>query len=567
MLKLLSLSKSALGILGLLSLVVAALQFVVPLYMMAIYNRILQTQSFESLQLISMIAVFLLAIMGIAEIGRSRLLALISKRISSYLNKDVYEAIMATPGSALGQALNLPQNQARLQPIHDLKTVSGFVAQGGVNTFFDAVLAPIFLVALFLLHPWLGLLGITGATTIFALAFAAEILARRNVAEIGKIEGGAQAVLERSLNQYDAVAAMGMSEPLYGRWRTARAISSGKATSAQTVSGILTGLAKSMRLILQMGVLGLGAYLALTTDYFLAGAIIAASIILGRALSPIDQSIGLWRPYVQARLASQRLAQIMETLDQIPPRIDLPKPKPSLTFESVTLLIPNQENPLVQNASFRLTAGDVMGVFGGNGMGKTTFLRAAVGLQAPKLGVIAIGSAPVAGFTPEDRAKYFGYLPQDVQLLPGTIADNIARFREIDKNALFDAVELAGAEDLIQSLPDGYSTNLEEIGLSSGQKQLIGLARAVYGDPILLCMDEPTANLDVFSRQRILRLIEDRKTKGLVTVLVAHEDQILDSCTHLFQMGAQNRRGRARFGEKSEILGALAQEAKKAKKP
>lgn len=562
--RLLFLSTPALWLLALLSVVVAALQFVVPLYMMAVYNRILQTQSLESLQLISFIALFLLIILGIAEMGRSRLLALVSKRVTSYLNKDVYEAILASPGSELGRTLNEKQPSGpRTQPLQDLRTVSGFLSQGGISTIFDAIFAPVFLVAMFVLHPLLGFIGIGAAVIIFSLAISAELLARKNVEDIGKIEASAQATLEQSLNQFDAVTAMGMTEPLYAQWNLARAEGALQTTWAQSLSGVLTNTAKSVRLIVQMAVLGVGAYLAVTTDYFLAGAIIAASIILGRGLAPIDQSIALWRPFVAARQASRRLVTLMDVMESVAVPFDLPKPKAELHADALTLLIPGQDTPLIQNASFHLAPGDILGIFGANGMGKTSLLQAVAGLVAPKRGVIALGTGAVTAMSGADRAKYMGYLPQDVQLLPGSIAENISRFQEVDKNALFTAVEMAGAEDLIQSLPLGFNTPLHEISLSSGQKQQLGLARAVYGDPVLLCMDEPTANLDAISRKRIALLLEDRREKGLLTVLVTHEDHVLAQCSHWLQMGARKRRGMVMFGTQAEVIHSLKADAKK----
>ncbi|MGB0799110.1 MAG: type I secretion system permease/ATPase, partial [Planktomarina sp.] len=504
-----------LTLLAVLSVVVALLQFVVPLYMMAVYNRILQTRSMETLQLISIIAVTLLIVMGICEIGRSRVLALMSKRISSYLNHDVYQAILASPGSELSKRIDAAPTAARTESLSDLRNVSQFISNGALNTFFDAILAPIFLVALFILHPLLGWIGIAAAVVIFGLAIIGELIARRAMKEINNSEGQAHAMLEQSLGQFDAVTAMGMAPPLYSKWQMSRTNGEVLAARTQTTIGVLSGLAKAVRLVVQMGVLGVGAYLVMTTNSFLAGAIIASSIILGRALAPIDQSIGLWRPFVAARQAAARLVKVMDAVDADTLPFDVPVPKADLTLDGVTILIPGQSQPLVNSLNLRLGGGAALGVFGMNGMGKTTVLRAITGLLAPTRGTIALGGVSVTGMSADDRSKYFGYLPQDVQLLPGTIAENIARFREPDKDMLFRAAEESGAMEFIKTLPMGLQTPLALGVLSAGQIQLIGLARAIYGDPVLLTLDEPTANLDAQGRVRVMKLITDRMTKGL----------------------------------------------------
>ena len=547
-------------LLGGFSVVVAALQFVVPLYMMAVYNRILQTKSIETLQIISLIAVVLLVLLGIVEIGRSRLLALISTKIANELNNDVYQAILAAPGSELHQKIAPDPTAPRAQALQDLRTVTQFISTGALNTFFDALLAPIFLVALFILHPNIGWIGVIAGGIIFSLAFISELLARRADKDISKLEGQAAASLERSLSQYDAVMTMGLGPRLYDRWNVDRQKGSILTRRTQTTIGVLSGMAKAVRLVVQMGVLGVGGWLVITTDVFLAGAIIAASIILGRALAPIDQSISLWRPFVTARQSSDRLVKVLNATRSTPPRTDVPAPKAVLNIEAATIGFPNQARAIMQNATFRLEPGQSLGVFGANGLGKTTLLRVMLGALPALRGGVTLGATPVRSYSDTDRAAYFGYLPQDTQLLPGTVAENIARFTEPDKNQLFDAVEAAGAMEFIQNLPLGFATPVEAGLLSAGQMQMIGLARAVYGAPVLLGLDEPTANLDAQGRTAVLNLLKSRSQAGLITVFVSHDDGLLKTATHLLQMAPRGMRGLFRFGETAKVLEAIKED-------
>ncbi|MEM9969719.1 MAG: ATP-binding cassette domain-containing protein [Pseudomonadota bacterium] len=550
------------ALLFLLSAGVAALQFVVPLYMMAIYNRILQTQSIETLQLLSLIAAVLLLVLGISEIARSRVLALMARRVSDYLNDDVYRGVLAAPESTLAKAGKGDDDdgaQARTQALLDLRQVSGFVASGALNTFFDAFFAPIFIVALFILHPLLGWIGLGAAAAIFSLAISAEILARRANRKIGEAEGRAQGRLERSLDQYDAIASMGMTGALYAHWEKDRKEALALSQRNQSLIGALSGTAKAIRLVVQMGVLGVGAWLVITTSSFLAGAIIAASIILGRALAPIDQSIALWRPFMQARAGARRLMALMDAVNAEGETHDGPKPEARLRVQKLTLSFPSQQQPLVQGVEFILEPGQALGIFGPNGAGKTTLLRALAGLQEPVRGGVFLDHGRVEGLSEDDRHRHIGFLPQDVQLLPGTMADNITRFRfnPLEPQPLFDAAAAANALPMIQGLPEGFGTAYRPGALSAGQTQLVGLARAVFGTPALVLLDEPTANLDGISKAKVIELIEARKAAGLLTVFVSHDQAVLNAATHLLMIAP----GKASIGPKDDILRALQKPA------
>lgn len=567
MIRLLKRCGRGIALLGAMSAVIAALHFVVPLYMMAVYNRILQTGSIETLQLISLIAAILLMVMGIGEVARSRILALMAKRVGDYLNNDVYLAVLANPSSRLGEVLQEQHDtaaggatstgQLRTQATMDLRNVTSFLASGALNTFFDAVLAPVFLAALFLLHPLIGWIGVGAAATILCLAVLGEVLARRANKEISEAEGRAQSKIERSIGQFDAVASMGIAPSLYARWKDDRDEAIALGLRSQSIVGVIGGAARAIRLIVQMGVLGVGAWLALTTDSFLAGAIIAASIILGRALAPIDQSISIWRRFVQARAGAARLMQIVDAVDALPKRSAAPTPAATLVLDNITLAFPAQRTPLLQSASLSLSKGQVMGVVGPNGAGKTTLLKTLAGLHKPRSGTVRLGATPVDSFTDDDRHRLFGYLPQDIQLLPGSIADNIGRFRNTpdSTDALFEATERVGATALIQSLPEGFATVLTEGTFSAGQTQLVGLARALSGDPLLVLLDEPTANLDPDGKRTVISLMETRRAAAKITVFASHDHELLSAADTLLYISP----GVAKYGAASEVLRFLAQ--------
>lgn len=539
------------------SLVAAVLQFVLPLYMMAVYNRVLQTQSIETLRLISIIAVILLLVMGLAEIARTRLLSMMAMRLTDFLNRDVYLAVLAAPGSSLDKTIGAGTDSPRTQAYSDLRTLTQFVASGALNTMLDAVLAPMFLIALFVLHPLIGGIGLVAACVIFGLAIASEIVSRQSVPLISRVEGRAQNTIEKSLNQFDAVTSMGMAAPLYKRWERDRTAAAGLALQSQTAVGLLQGFAKAARMMVQLGVLGVGAWLVITSSHFLAGAIIASSIIMGRALAPIDQSIAQWRMFVTARESANRLVKIMEAVDQEPARVDLPAPHPALLLRSLTIGFPGQPMSLLQNVNLVLGAGQSLGIFGPNGVGKTTLLRAIVGLLQPSTGEILLGATTTDRFSDTDRQRHFGYLPQNVQLLPGTVGENICRFSkpDDDNKALFAAVQATGTLETIQHLSASFATELTEHALSSGQTQMIGLARAIYGDPLLLVLDEPTANLDPQGQDLVMRLLQDRAARGRITVFTSHDEKLLQRASHMMMIVP----GKVSIGTTPDMIRMLTQ--------
>jgi PrtD family type I secretion system ABC transporter len=530
--------------------------------MMQIYNRILNSRSLESLELITIIAISLLVVMGILEAGRSRLWALIGQALEHKLDGDVYQAIIQQP--ALAKTTEKKDKpQPRTQPLHDLKSLKNFVSMGSINIFFDALFAPIFFIALFILHPIVGWVGVGAGLIIFSLAIISEIISKKMVAEASEFEAKAGQIIENSLRQNDAVQSMGMGGRLYQRWAANRTPSIDSTAKSQSYLGTISGLAKSIRLTVQLGILGIGAYLVLTTNEFLAGGIIAASIIMGRALAPIDQSIGMWKQFVTARHAGKRLSEVIKNCETRLPLNNQPKPRLIYSIQDLGLAAPGQQKPLMQNVSFQLQTGNSLAIVGPNGAGKTTLLKSLTGILSPAAGSVRLDGGRVNQLSEQDRNQLFGYLPQDIQLLPGTILDNICRFAEINDDIIaktYAATELAGCHHLIQNLPSGYQTEISggASQLSSGQVQLIGLARAIYDSPDLLILDEPTANLDDHGQNLVAKLILQRKEQGLITCFTTHQKPMINICTHLLFISPQ----RTLVGPRDEIIRILTEEKK-----
>lgn len=570
MIRLLGKCGRGMGLLALFSAVVAALQFVVPLYMMTIYNRILQTGSLETLQAVSLIAAGLLLVLGIAETARSRILAMMAKRISAYLKSDVYQAVVSGPASVLANALQTTEigerseTAARSQAVLDLRTVSDFVASGAINTFFDAVLAPVFLLALFLLHPFLGWIGLGAAVFILSLAILAEVIARDSNAQINKAEGRAQARIERLMGQFDAVAGMGIAPNLYQRWDADRDEADALSLRSQSIVGAIGGLARAARMVVQIAVLGVGAWLVLTSEGFLAGAIIASSIIMTRALAPIDQSISVWQRFVRARASAANLMRIVDAVNALPERpATMIGESPSLRLDKVTLVFPGQRNAMLQDATLRIAAGETLGVLGPVGAGKTTLLRTMAGLHRPRSGSVLLGDTPVDLFAESARQTSFGYLPQDIQLLPGTILENISRFAPDGAETrarVQTALSMVGALGFVEALPEGMGTQWRPERLSAGQTQLLGLARAFYGDPALALLDEPTANLDAEGKATVARAIAARAEAGLITVFVSHDRDLLATAPRLLYIAS----GVAKLGATQDVFAYLAERQRQA---
>ncbi len=524
------------------SIVVNALLLVAPIYMLQIYDRVLTSGSFETLFVLSFLAVALLFVFAAAEGGRRRVFSLIGQEISRKLNSVIFRAGLTAEhgGRNLGGAFS------------HLSRIQGFFFNGGIQPFFDAPFVPLFILVIFLIHPALGVFGVAGAVILLGLAIITELASRGAQEEARRREETSNSFLSGLIQQYNAIVSMGMTRLVENRWRQLKDRSTDATLQSSNIVGSLSSLTKSVRQILQVGSLGLGAYFVLVQEIS-PGAIIAVSIILGRALAPIDQTVAAWRQIVDVRTS---LHALRDLLDNAPSPEDeplaLPRPEAELHVNQLAVACPGKKKPLFTQAHLQLNAGQTLLVIGASGGGKTSYLQTLSGVWSPLTGAVRLGGRSIHDWSPCDRGRYIGYLPQNTELLPGSIAENIARFAETENEKVFEAAHTAGCHNVILGLKDGYDTVVGPAGayLSAGQKQLIGLARTVFDDPAAIFLDEPTANLDAASVKFFQILLQDLKRKGAITVIATHDFRLLSAADYVLTL----RDGKAILNTQSDCV-------------
>lgn len=509
---------SAFRALFVFGLAVNVLLLVSPLYMLQIYDRVLSSGSFDSLLWLTLIAVFLLAVYAMAEMGRRRIAALAAQALDSHFQGRIFARFER----------GLDDRPALMADAQQLNRLTGVFQNGTVIAFFDLPFAPLFMVLLFLLHPLLGLVGLGGALVVFALAVRAEASTRANGQAAA---AGSAAALEFAgglVRQRSAMIAMGIGARAYAKWLELRARAAVFADRAADGEGSHAGTSRSLRQILQILVLATGAGLALV-QAISPGAIVAASILVARALAPIDQITGGWRQLVQARAAwedlSERLASVEPELAYTP----LPRPEPVVAIERLAVELPNAREALIRSFTYTIPAGRKVAVVGQNGSGKSALLQTLAGVWPSGGGSVALGGRDIHAWSSGDRGGHVGYVPQDIELMSATVAENIARLATGEADAMLDAARRAGAHDAILGLPQGYDTIVGPGGtqVSRGQTQLIGLARALYGDPVLLLLDEPTANLDPDSAARVIGALGQFSGAGGIVIAASHDPRLV----------------------------------------
>lgn len=524
------------------------LLLVTPIYMLQIYDRVLTSGSFDTLILISLMAAVLLFVFAAAETGRRRVFAMIGRALGDQLNTPLFHAGLKTRGASLEDAAG---RLARLQ---------GFFVNGQVAPLFDAPFTPFFILVIFFIHPVLGALGLAGVMLLLWLAVVTELSAHGRQQRAQKRERLANAFLSGSARQSSAIISMGMASKIETRWRRLRAAAMNATLASTARTAFLSSLTKSVRQILQVASLGLGAVLVLNQQIS-AGAIIAASIILGRALAPIDQIVASWRQIVDVRTSWRALSKQLRAAPAQPDQVTAPpRPAPSLSFEKLAIAPPRAEEALVSLPDLTLQRGEMLFVAGPSGGGKTSLLQTLAGVRKPFSGASRLGGRSIHDWAPEDRGLHVGYLPQNVELLPGSVIENIARFADDAPDKAFEAASTAGCDKIILGLADGYDTIIGAGGayLSAGQRQLIGIARAVYGDPALVLLDEPTANADARAVNAVAKLLDALKRKDAVIVVASHDLRLLPVATHVLTLQA----GKAALSTQTEYAEHLARAAK-----
>jgi ATP-binding cassette subfamily C protein/ATP-binding cassette subfamily C protein EexD len=525
------------------------LMLVAPLYMLQVYDRVLMSKSYVTLIALTVIALGCLVVYGILEFVRSRILIRTGLKLDEYLNERVFRVIFkASIGSSVDTSA---------QALRDKDTIREFLSGGAVIAFCDAPWVPLFILAGFLLHPWLGMVSLAGAIVIFILALFNEISTRGLMGEASGKTIAATHYASTSLRNAEVVHALGMISSVMNIWGHRHSEGLVLQSRASDRAGMFLATSRFIRMALQVVILGVGAYLAVRGD-ITPGTMIAGSIIMGRALAPVEMGVSQWRSFVFTRNAYRRLSEIMAGND-IP---DTPMPLPELigevTIDKLIVIPPGAETPVLMNISLSVTPGTALGLIGPSGSGKSSLARALVGVWRPHAGSIRYDGAELTQWDPEQLGPYLGYMPQDVELFSGTVADNISRFQQADSTTVVEAALKAGVHELILEFPDGYNTQLGENGyaLSGGQRQRIALARALYGKPKVLILDEPNANLDTEGEQALAEALTKAKKSGQAIVVISHRASLLSIVDNV----AVLKDGvLLRFGERDTVLAELNQ--------
>ncbi|MCB1954376.1 MAG: type I secretion system permease/ATPase [Rhodocyclaceae bacterium] len=507
-------------------------------YMLQVYDRVLASRSESTLFYLTLFAAACLATLGLLEGVRSRLLVRMGARFDAQLSAQVFSETLARGRS--GQALR------------DLDSLRGFLTGTHILSLLDAPWMPIYLGLVYVLHPLLGHVALGGAVLLFALGLWNERRTRRTLAEAGGELSASHQFAEMSSRNADAISAMGMLPGLTALWRRRHDLGLGLQGLASDRAASVAAVAKATRFLLQVAILGVGAWLVIQ-EQTTAGVMIAASIVMGRGLAPVEAAIGGWRGFLSARQAHQRL---LEGYGQQPAgeaRMPLPAPKGALSFEGVAGGPPEARKITVRELSFALEPGTCLGITGPSAAGKSTLVRLALGIWRPMAGVVRLDGVNIADWDRQDVGPHIGYLPQDIELFPGTVADNIARFGEVDPGQVVEAAKLAGAHAMVLELPGGYDAEIGPggVNLSGGQRQRIGLARAFYGRPALIVLDEPTSNLDAEGEAAVRQAMDSLREAGRTLIVIAHRPALLGGTDKLMVI-QQGRIGA--FGDTSELM-------------
>jgi PrtD family type I secretion system ABC transporter len=516
-----------------------------PLFMLQVYDRVLTSGSIPTLIALAVIVVVLYAYFGFLEFIRTRLLVRIGRRVEDRFRHRVFDALSwhslrRTPG--VGS-----------QPTNDLATIRQFLSGQAPFAFLDLPWVPLYLGVIFMMHWLLGTVAGIAAVAIFILAIIQEFAIRRALEEATVATVRASAIADESRLNAEALHGLGMISAVRQRWAEVSELAMNRHTASSDVGGGLGALSRVLRLMIQSAILGLGAYLAIKQEIS-AGTIVAGAVILSRALAPIEQAVGNWQQFLAYRKALNRLNSVLQSVPAQVKRTKLPKPSGKLEAENIVVQVPDREKPLVYGVSFTVHPGEGLGVIGPTGAGKSTIARALVGIIPLNRGYVRLDGASLDQRDKDELGRLIGYLPQDVQLFQGTIADNIARFEAHPKpEEVINAAMLANVHDMILQLPNGYEAQVGGSGsrLSGGQRQRIALARALYGNPVLLVFDEPNSFLDADGEAALDRAIRHALSRGASVIIVAHRPSGLSAIQRVLVL---NDGKPVALGNKDEVL-------------
>ncbi|WP_322414105.1 type I secretion system permease/ATPase [Mesorhizobium huakuii] len=531
---------------ALMSGVVNILALTGSFFMLQVYDRVIPGRSVPTLVGLVVFAGTLFVFQGVLELIRSRLLVRIGMGLDARLSGQVYSALMRLP-------LRTKLAGDGLQSLRDLDQVRSFLSSVGPTALFDLPWMPLYLGICFLFHFWIGMTALAGAVILFGLTLFAEARTREPAKEANRQAAARNTLAEATRRNVEVLQAMGFGSRIASRWADINAEYLGTNAKASDLAGTLGTISKILRMMLQSGILAIGAWLVIHQEAT-GGIMIASSIMMGRALAPIELAIAHWKSFVTARQAWARLTQLLALLPEAATSVSLPAPVSALVVEGISVTPPGERRVVVQDAGFALEKGAGLGIIGPSASGKSSLVRAIAGIWLPGRGAVRLDGATLDQWSPEELGRHVGYLPQDVQLFDGTIAENIARFEpEAPSDKILSAARAAGVHDLIVHLPEGYETRIGEAGsaLSAGQRQRVALARALYGDPFLVILDEPNSNLDSEGEAALTEAIQGIRARGGIAVVVAHRPSALASLDQVLVMANGRVQG---FGPKNEVL-------------
>lgn len=535
------------------SVFVNLLMLTSPLYMLQIYDRVLASRSEPTLLALSVLAGFLFLAMGLLDHARNRVMVRIGARMQEDLDHRVLSA-------AFRRLTTAPQDPAAHSAQRDLETVSRVWASPALMALFDLPWTPVFAAALFIFHPWLGWTAIAGMLTLIAVTALNQRMTDTKVREAMSLGLHADRQAENLKAESELVRALGMTGAAFARWQGTRGRAARQALAVADTSGAFSVLTKTFRLFLQSAILGIGAWLVLRNQLS-AGAMIAGSILMGRALQPIEVAVGQWSTLTRARQAQHRLEGLLSQVPEEEPRTALPRPDALLEVRNLSLAVPEEGKTVLRGVSFTLEPGQALGIIGPSGSGKSSLARALIGVWPPASGSIRLDGATLDQYDPDTLGRYIGYLPQRVTLFDGTIAANIARLEsKADPAAVVAAAQSAAAHELIKALPQGYDTEVATMGgrLSGGQVQRVGMARALYGNPVLLVLDEPNSNLDNDGSMALNASIRAAKARGHSVLIMAHRPAAIQECDMLLVL---NDGAPTAYGPRDKVLREMVKNA------
>ncbi|MBL9074808.1 type I secretion system permease/ATPase [Tabrizicola sp.] len=531
------------------SVFINALMLTGPLFMLQVYDRVLGSGSEATLVALSILVICLFLAMGVLENARGRVTAIVGARFQERLDRRVFVAAMQRSAVA-------PNDPTAMAAQRDLEAIRTFLASSVFLALMDLPWTPFFIAAIFIFHPLLGWLAIGGGIFLISVTTLNQILSKQPQKEAGLASVQSERLSDQLKNEAESLQALGMSKAGYDRWQVARRVALQRGIAATELAGGFGSMTKTFRLFLQSAMLGLGAWLVLQHQ-LTAGAMSAGSILMGRALAPIEMAVGQWPTAQRANEAWHRLSELLSHASPIPPRTTLPRPRALLEVERLTVGPPGEQGAILRMVSFRVEPGQAIGVIGSSGSGKSTLARALTGIWRPLGGTIRLDGAALDQYEPDVLGRLMGYLPQRMMLFDGTIAENIARLdAQADATQIVAAAKKADAHDMIVKLPNGYDTRISAAvsRLSGGQMQRIGLARALYGDPVLLVLDEPNSNLDNEGSAAMNAAIRAMKADGKSILIMAHRPAAIQECDLLLVLEGGMLKG---FGPRDQVLREL----------